>query len=292
MRDSGRRLCIVIVAEGAQDDSGNPVTSNHIREVRRLVKTKFPCELSAIIKLQSYLHYRLPLHNDHLSTTGTCVASVSVRFRNKERGTRAKDRAKNCASKREGRGWGRMEGNACLLASFPSPSPLFHFLVLVSFLARPKPKIPFLCLSLLWNQTETFFMFTLFFPTLFATSFPGFSPTLPTEREILKKKTHFHKKGFALCLVFYIIVVQGRSRITGKQKIKGFLLRITWFYYDIIIRVFSLQRLLLSLSKQGFNMTHAWPFWDMFREAELHLHLIESWWVSAYSLILPYTAPD
>ncbi|XP_073250826.1 ATP-dependent 6-phosphofructokinase, muscle type-like [Porites lutea] len=37
VRDSGRRLCIVIVAEGAQDDSGNPVTSNHIRE---LIKTR------------------------------------------------------------------------------------------------------------------------------------------------------------------------------------------------------------------------------------------------------------
>ena len=37
----------------------------------------------------------------------------------------------------------------------PSPSPLFHFLALVSFLARPKPKIPFLGLSLLRNSTET-----------------------------------------------------------------------------------------------------------------------------------------
>ena len=33
------------------------------------------------------------------------VASVSVRFRSKERGTRAKDRAKNDASKRAGREW-------------------------------------------------------------------------------------------------------------------------------------------------------------------------------------------
>ena len=34
----------------------------------------------------------------------------------------------------------------CLQAfpSFPFPSPLFHFLALVSFLARSKPKIPFL----------------------------------------------------------------------------------------------------------------------------------------------------
>ena len=45
----------------------------------------------------------------------------------------------------------------CLQAfpSFPSPSPHFHFLALVSFLARPKPRIPFLVLSLLRNQTET-----------------------------------------------------------------------------------------------------------------------------------------
>ena len=45
----------------------------------------------------------------------------------------------------------------CLQAfpSFPSPSPLFHFLALVSFLAQSKPKIPFLGLSLLRNLTET-----------------------------------------------------------------------------------------------------------------------------------------
>ena len=47
-----------------------------------------------------------------------CVASVSVRFRSKERGTRAKDRAKNGVSKRAGRGR----------------------VALVSFLARPKPR--------------------------------------------------------------------------------------------------------------------------------------------------------
>ena len=45
----------------------------------------------------------------------------------------------------------------CLQAfpSFPSPSPHFHFLALVSFLARPNPRIPFLGLFLLRNQTET-----------------------------------------------------------------------------------------------------------------------------------------
>ena len=48
----------------------------------------------------------------------------------------------------------------CLQAflSFPSPFPLFHFLVLVSFLARSKPKTPFQGLPgsfLLRHQTET-----------------------------------------------------------------------------------------------------------------------------------------
>ena len=53
------------------------------------------------------------------------VASVSVRFRSKERGV--KGRAKNGVSER----------------------------ALVSFLERPKPRILFLGLSLLRNQTET-----------------------------------------------------------------------------------------------------------------------------------------
>ena len=33
--------------------------------------------------------------------------------------------------------------------------PRFHFLALVPLFAQPKLKIPFLCLSLLRNQTET-----------------------------------------------------------------------------------------------------------------------------------------
>ena len=51
---------------------------------------------------------------------------------------------------------GLQNRGVCLQAfpSFPSPSPHFHFLALVSFLARPKPRIPFLGLSLLRNQTE------------------------------------------------------------------------------------------------------------------------------------------
>ena len=71
-----------------------------------------------------------------------CVASVSVLFPRK-------DRAKNGASK-----WGG-GGGGVGFPSFPSPSPLFHFLALVSFLAQPKPRISFLGLSLLRNSTET-----------------------------------------------------------------------------------------------------------------------------------------
>ena len=55
-----------------------------------------------------------------------CVANVSVRSMSKKRGTRVKDRAKN--------------------------GPLFHFLALVSFLARSKPKIPLL--GLLCSETK------------------------------------------------------------------------------------------------------------------------------------------
>ena len=54
-----------------------------------------------------------------VTTVLACVASVSVRCRSKERGTSVKDRAKNGASKRAGRGWiflcseTRPNGNAC-----------------------------------------------------------------------------------------------------------------------------------------------------------------------------------
>ena len=52
-------------------------------------------------------------------------------------------------------GGGGEERKETLFPSFPSPPPTFIFLALVSFIARPKPRIPFLGLSLLRNQTET-----------------------------------------------------------------------------------------------------------------------------------------
>ena len=53
------------------------------------------------------------------------------------------------------RGGGGEKGRMGRFPSFKSPSPLFHFLALVSFIARSKPKVPFLSISLLRNQTET-----------------------------------------------------------------------------------------------------------------------------------------
>ena len=78
-----------------------------------------------------------------------CVASVSVRFRRKELGTRVKDRAKNGASERGGRGreerlgsWVfKIPGFVCKRSLLSLPP--FHVLALVPFLARPKPV--FLC---------------------------------------------------------------------------------------------------------------------------------------------------
>ena len=52
---------------------------------------------------------------------------------------------------------GRVKRTPRFLPSLPLP-PTFIFLALVSFLARPKSRIPFLGLSLLRNQTETLAM--------------------------------------------------------------------------------------------------------------------------------------
>ena len=60
--------------------------------------------------------------------------------------------------------------------SFASPSPLFHFLALVSFLPRSKPKISFLGLSLLRNLlTETLAtQAILFWNNYWCSSLPAF----------------------------------------------------------------------------------------------------------------------
>ena len=115
---------------------------------------------------KQFLRYNCDHHwliSDHvtLSCKGhnqvrvACVASVSVRFRSKERGTRVKDREKRGESKRAGRGWGRKEGNVSFLSafpsafpSFPSPSPSFTFWLSFHFSRgqnRKSPSAVFLC---------------------------------------------------------------------------------------------------------------------------------------------------
>ena len=67
-----------------------------------------------------------------------CVTSVSVGGLGAKNEERESKTARKVAQVKSGEG------------------PHFHFLALVSFLARPKPRIPFLGPSLLRNQTETF----------------------------------------------------------------------------------------------------------------------------------------
>ena len=62
------------------------------------------------ISLASFVLY-FGNFNNILGESLACVASVSVRFKSKKRGTKVKDRAKSGASKRAGRGWARKEGN-------------------------------------------------------------------------------------------------------------------------------------------------------------------------------------
>ena len=76
-----------------------------------------------------------------------CVASVSVRFRSKQRGTRVKDRAKKGVSERAGRGGEERK-------PFPPPPPTFIFSLLFHF-SRGQNRESRSCLSLLRNQTET-----------------------------------------------------------------------------------------------------------------------------------------
>ena len=53
------------------------------------------------------------------------------------------------------RRFSKSRGLSASVSSLSFPLPLFHFLALVSFLARSKPKVPFLGISLHRNQTET-----------------------------------------------------------------------------------------------------------------------------------------
>ena len=77
-----------------------------------------------------------------------CVASISVRFESKERGTRVKTGAKRARVKEQ-----RGEGKKGRVSFLSLTLPLFHFLAVVPFFARSKPKIPVLVVPFLRSET-------------------------------------------------------------------------------------------------------------------------------------------
>ena len=65
-----------------------------------------------------------PIHVKKVCCFIACVASFSVRFRSKERGRRDKDRAKNGASKRPGRGLERKVGSRSISLATKTENPV------------------------------------------------------------------------------------------------------------------------------------------------------------------------
>ena len=108
-----------------------------------------------------------------------------------------------------------------------SPLPPLSFLALVSFLVRPKPKIPLLGLSLLRNQTETLatqarrFIETLFpVETIYLWDRLRF---LSGQWVQLKRMQALRLKGqelkyFGFLLVVWIICPNGLARILNKVR--------------------------------------------------------------------------
>ena len=88
-------------------------------------------------------------------TTLSCVASVLCGFGAKNEKREAMTVRKMGRVKERVGGEGRKEGK-----KLPFPSPLFHFLALVSFFVRIKPKIPFLVLPQSLGNLRTTTKFT------------------------------------------------------------------------------------------------------------------------------------
>ena len=119
--------------------ANNSIGSSSSTNVNITVNGKWDCKNTLVLML--------PLKTDLTDSSFTrselyvaCVASVSVRFRSKERGTRVKDRAKNGPSKRAGRGWGRKLPLPLLPPSIFWLS--FHFSLGQN---RRSPSLVFLC---------------------------------------------------------------------------------------------------------------------------------------------------
>ena len=126
---------------GERDGGLSPILS------RSLPRHRIPCvlfslglfhfrEVPSIYRLDSQ-GFNKSILNFTLLFLITCVASVSVRFRSKERGTRVKDRAKNGASKRAGRG-----GEERKKTSLPLPPLSFFGSCFISRGAKTENPVP------------------------------------------------------------------------------------------------------------------------------------------------------
>ena len=112
----------------------NLVVSNHTKRKKASVSVDVRRSKKSLLKLP--LYPLVPSKENGVHFCVACVASVSMRFRSKERGTRVKDRVKNDETKRAGRGWGRK-------VILPFPLPLLSFFWLsISRTAKTENPVP------------------------------------------------------------------------------------------------------------------------------------------------------
>ena len=119
---------------------------------------------------------------------------------------------------------------ACLQAfpSFP-PSPHFHFLALVSFLARPKPRILFLGLSLLLNLTEMLATQACPFFTVFLTA-KSLSQNISITLSQISLKLHEHRGRYWRKKLPWMILEEQFPvpRYTAVSKIGNSVISLLW----------------------------------------------------------------
>ena len=134
---------------------------------------------------------------------------------------------------------------------FPSPYPLFHFLVLVSFLVRSKPKISFHGLFLLRNQTETLATRTslsLITPgpwtTLVPPSFPFQTKWLDRHLARLRVVPHLSSEIVERAKIKTRLCV--KNHLTGEKAT-----RVSPFSRGVIFTRARVSLALLSLRKNG-----------------------------------------
>ena len=153
------------------------------------------------------LAFRFPISRSTIGQVA-CVASVSVRFRRKERGTRVKDREKSGASKRTGRGWVlpplSLFGSRFISRAVKTESPLPRYF----FAPKPNGNA---CYAGYWSSQ----LFDLC------------APSSNGVRVLL-----LNQPIMVLCIKGFIIHYVGKfSRKTMKKHIKGALSQLSLFLF-------------------------------------------------------------